>query len=366
MVVFQFAISVLLIVGTLTVYKQLRYIQSKNLGLDRENVIYTFLNPSLREKLPAVKEELLRKPGIQWVSSSSQSPLEVTSGTHSYSWPGLSEEGRKEIHTLSTNYDFLEVMNMKVKQGRTFNASFGADSISYLINEEFQRYMGIENPIGKRVELYGREAGTIVGVVEDFHMSSLYNEIEPLIILLRPDDTFRLFLRTEAGKTKEAIASLEAVYQDFSPNVPFAYFFLDEQFQATYQSELVVGRLAIALTILAVLIACLGLLGLATFAAHQRLKEISIRKTLGADVGSLLFLLSKDFIVLVLLALIIALPLAYLLMRQWLNNFAYHIEIDFGIFLVAASGLIGITLLTISWETLKVAIVNPAKILRSE
>lgn len=366
MVVFQFAISVLLIVGTLTVYKQLRYIQSKNLGLDRENVIYTFLNPSLREKLPAVKEELLRKPGIQWVSSSSQSPLDVTSGTHSYHWPGLSQEGRKEIHTLSINYDFLEVMDMQLQQGRAFDPAFGADSITYLINEEFQQYMGIENPIGKKVELYGREAGTIIGVIEDFHMSSLYNEIEPLIMLLRPSDTFRLFMRTEAGKTKEAIASLEAVHQAFSPHVPFTYFFLDEQFQATYESELVVGRLAIALTALAVLIACLGLLGLAAFAAHQRLKEISIRKTLGADVGSLLFLLSKDFIVLVLVALIVALPLSYLLIKQWLNNFAYHIGIDFGIFLLAAGGLIGITLLTISWETLKVAIVNPAKILRSE
>ncbi|NRB46126.1 MAG: ABC transporter permease [Saprospiraceae bacterium] len=366
MVVFQFAISVLLIVGTLTVYKQLHYIQSKNLGLDRENVIYTFLNPTLREKLPALKEELLRQAGIQSVSSSSQSPLEVTSGTHSYSWPGLAEEGRKEIHTLSIDYDFLEVMDMQLQQGRTFDTAFGADSITYLINEEFQQYMGIENPIGEKVTLYGRDVGTIIGVVEDFHMSSLYNEIEPLIMLLRPNNTFRLFLRTEAGKTKEAIAGLEAVYKAFSPDVPFTYLFLDEQYQATYENELVVGRLSIALTALAVLIACLGLLGLATFAAHQRLKEISIRKTLGADVGSLLFLLSKDFMVLVLLALIIALPLSYLLMGQWLNSFAYHIAIGSGIFLTAAGGLIGITLLTISWETLKVAIVNPAKILRSE
>ncbi len=366
MVVFQFAISVLLIVGTLTVYKQLRYIQSKNLGLDRENVIYTHLNPSLREKLPSIKEELLRKPGIQWVSSSSQSPLDVTSGTHAYTWPGLVEEGRKEIHTLSINYDFLEVMDMKLQQGRAFDTAFGADSITYLINKEFQQYMGVDDPIGKKVEMYGREAGTIIGVVEDFHMSSLHHEIEPLIMLLRPQDTHRLFARTQAGKTQEAISSLEEIYENFSPDVPFAYHFLDEQFQATYERELVVGRLAIALTALAVLIACLGLLGLTTFAAHQRIKEISIRKTLGANVPNLLFLLSKDFIVLVLIALVIALPISYLLMQKWLNNFAYHIDIDVGIFLLAAGGLMSITLLTISWETLKVAIVNPAKILRSE
>lgn len=366
MVVFQFAISILLIVGTLTVYKQLRYIQSKNLGLDRENVIYTHLNSTIRAKLPALKEELLRKPGIQWVSSSSQNPLEVTSGTHSYSWPGLIEEGRKEIHTLRIDYDFLEVMGMNLKEGRAFDTAFGADSISYIINEEFQQFMGVEDPIGKRVEMYGREAGTIIGVVEDFHMSSLHHEIEPVIMSLRPQETHRLFVRTQAGKAKEAIASLEEIYQEFSPNVPFAYHFLDEQFQATYERELVVGRLAIALTALAVLIACLGLLGLTTFAAHQRLKEISIRKTLGANVPSLLFLLSKDFMVLVLLALVVALPFSYLLMQEWLNNFAYHIAIDFGIFLLAAGGLMAITLLTISWETLKVAIVNPAKILRSE
>lgn len=366
MVVFQFAISILLIVGTLTVYKQLRYIQSKNLGLNRENVIYTHLNPSLREKLPSIKEELLRKSGIQSVSSSSQSPLDVSSGTHSYTWPGLIEEGRKEIHTLSISYDFLEVMGMNLKQGRAFDTAYGTDSVTYIINEEFQQYMGVDNPIGKRVEMYGREAGTIIGVVEDFHMSSLHHEIEPLIMLLRPQDTHRLFVRTQAGQTQEAISSLEEIYKDFSPNTPFTYHFLDEQFQATYERENVVGRLAIGLTALAVLIACLGLLGLTTFAAHQRLKEISIRKTLGANVPSLLLLLSKDFMVLVLLALIVALPVSYLLMRQWLNNFAYHITIDLGIFLLAAGGLIGITLLTISWETLKVAIVNPAKILRSE
>ncbi|MBX2870573.1 MAG: ABC transporter permease [Saprospiraceae bacterium] len=366
MVVFQFAISVLLIVGTLTVYQQIRYIQSKNLGLDRENVIYTHLNPQLRERLPSLKEELLRKPGIKWVSSSSQSPLDVTSGTHSYAWPGLSEAGKKEISTLSVDYDFLEVMDMKLQQGRNFDTAFGTDSINYLVNEEFQQYMGVDDPIGKRIEMWGRESGTIVGVVEDFHMSSLHHKIEPLIILLRPQDTYRLFVRTQAGKTKEAIASLAEMYEEFSPNIPFDYQFLDEQFQASYQRELVVGHLAVALTALAVLIACLGLLGLTTFTAHQRLKEISIRKTLGANMAHILFLLTKDFILLVAWALVVALPLSYLLMRQWLNNFAYHINIKPGIFLLAAVGLILITLLTISWQTLKVAVVNPANTLRSE
>lgn len=366
MVVFQFAISVLLIVGTLTIYKQISYIQSKNLGLDRENVIYTHLNQSLREKLPAVKEELLRQPGIEWVSSSSQSPLDVTSGTHSYAWPGLVEESRKEIHTLSIDYDFLEVMDMKLQKGRDFDMAFRTDSISYLVNEAFQQFMGEENPVGKRVEMYGREAGSIIGVVEDFHISSLHHKIEPLIISLKPEDTYRLFVRTQAGKAKEALASLEKVYEEFSPNVPFDYYFLDENFHATYQKELVVGHLAIALTALAVLIACLGLLGLTTFTAHQRLKEISIRKTLGANVPSILFLLTRDFVLLIVWALLVALPLSYWLMQQWLHNFAYHINIDLSIFLLAAGGLIIITLLTISIQTLKVAIVNPAEILRSE
>lgn len=366
MVIFQFAISVLLIVGTLTIYKQIRYIQSKNLGLDRENVIYTHLNQALREKLPSIREELLRKPGIEFVSSSSQSPLDITSGTHSYAWPGLAEEGRKEIRTLSINFDFLDVMDMKIKQGRDFDTAFGADSIHYLVNEEFKRYIGVEDPIGKRVEMWGREAGSIIGVVEDFHMSSLHHQIEPLIMVLRPMDTYRLFVRTQAGKTQEAIASLEEIYEEFSPNVPFSYYFLDEQFQASYEREIVVGYLAIVLTTLAVLIACLGLLGLTTFAAHQRLKEISIRKTLGANFSSILLLLSKDFILLVVWALLAALPLSYLLMRQWLSNFAYHVKIDLGIFLLTAGGLIIITLITISWQTIKVAIVNPANILRSE
>lgn len=366
MVVFQFAVSVLLIVGTLTIYKQIRYIQSKNLGLDRENVIYTHLNRTLREKLPSIKEELLRMPGIEWVSSSSQSPLDVTSGTHSYAWPGLSEESRTEIHTLSVNYDFLEVMDMKLTQGRDFDSSFGSDSVSYVVNEAFQQLMGVENPIGKRVEMWGRETGAIIGVVGDFHMSSLHHKIEPLIMLLRPEDTHRLFVRTQAGKAKEALASLEKIYKEFSPHVPFDYQFLDENFHATYQRELVVGHLAIVLTALAVLIACLGLLGLTTFTAHQRLKEISIRKTLGANVPGILFLLSKDFVLLITWALVVALPLSYWLMQQWLHNFAYHINIDLGVFLLAAGGLFIITLLTISVQTLKVAIVNPAEILRSE
>ena len=365
LVVFQFALSTLLIIGTLTVYTQIDYIRSKNLGMDRDNLLYTNLEGGVAEQYEAFKQELLQKPGIAGVTTSSQNPLSVGSSTSDPDWGGKDPESEVLFHIINAHYDFIETMKMEMADGRTFSKDFATDSVNYVINEASARAMGMDNPVGERLEFWGQE-GEIIGVVKDFHMNSFYEPIEPTIIRLDADNTWMLFVRTEAGKTQEALAGLEALHATFNPDYPFTYRFLDENYERTYRSEIVIGQLANYFAILAVFIACLGLFGLASYTAEQRAKEIGIRKVLGASVPNLVTLLSREFIMLVLVAFVLAIPLAYYLMNQWLSNFAYRVEISWWIFLMAGLTALGIAWLTVSYQSIRAALANPVKALRTE
>lgn len=365
LVIFQFSMSVLLIVGALTVHQQINYIQSKNLGLDRENVLYLRLEGAIGEQYNALKEELLDAPGVAAVSTTNSSPLRIRSNTHSVRWQGKDPEGQISMHILSVNFDFIDLMKMEIAEGRDFDVSYGTDSVNYIINETALKTMGFEEPLGQQLSFWGN-TGSIVGVVKDFHMSTLYSEIEPTIIQLRPRNTSWLYLRTEAGRTAEAISSLETIYERFNPAYPFEYRFLDESFRATYRSEHTIGTLSYYFTGFALFIACLGLIGLAVYTGQRRLKEISVRKVMGASLGHLVFLLSKDFILMILLAFLLASPLAYFLMEEWLGHFAYSIHVSFGVFLLAGIATLLIALLTVGFYVFKVAVSNPVQALKSE
>ncbi|MEM6842794.1 MAG: ABC transporter permease [Bacteroidota bacterium] len=365
LVIFQFAISILLIGGSIIVYQQIDYIHAKNLGLDRENVISMRLEGDMRAKFGTVKEELLRSPGIASVTATSESPLEVGSNTHSVSWRGRDPDAQISMNILMVDFDFLETMKMKLVKGRNFDPKFGTDSFNYIINRRALEVMEFEEPLGEELSFWGA-TGTIVGVVEDFHMASLYSEISPTIIQLRPKATGQLFLRTQPGRTQEAIARLENIARQFNPSYPFEYDFLDDTFRQTYRSEMVVGKLAGYFTGFALFIACLGLFGLAAYAAERRNKEIGIRKVLGATVTSIVTLLSEDFLKLILIGSVIAIPVAWYVMHQWLQHFAYRIEISWWIFALAGLAALLIAWFTISFQSIKAALANPVDSLRNE
>ena len=365
LVVFQFMMSIILIVGTVTVYRQLGYIQSKDLGVDRENVLYMDFEGGVKEQFSTFKNELLQEPGIVSVSAGSQNPLSIGQNTMNTDFDGKDPEDTTLYNIINTEIGFVETMGIEMDQGRVFSEEFGTDSSNYIVNEKTAMAMGMEDPIGQRLGLWGIE-GTIVGVMKDFHMRSLYEPIDPVIFRLDPESAQILFVRLGAGQTTEGIASLERVFKAFNPEYPFEYRFMDEQFEDTYRSEIVIGTLANFFAFMAVLIACLGLFGLASFTAEKRTKEIGIRKVLGASVSNIVFLLSRDFLLLVLGAFAVAAPISYIVMNNWLNDFAFHTDLGIGVLALAGIASVLIAGLTVSWQSIRAAIANPASSLRSE
>ena len=365
LVVFQFIMSVLLILGTLTVYGQLDFIRHKKLGWDRENVVHLRLEGSAWQQYEAFRQTLLQKPGITDVTTASQTLLRIGNSTTNVAWAGKHPDDALSFHIINANYEFIETMRIALKAGRSFSRSFGGESTSYIVNERAARAMGMEDSVGQRLTLWEQE-GPIVGLAEDFHIRSLYTTINPVIIRLAPRSARNLFVRMEAGKTAEALAGLEAVYKQFNPAYPFSYGSLEEGYELMYRSETVLGTLARVFAGIAVFISCLGLFGLAAFTAEQRTKEIGVRKVLGASVSSIVLLLSREYTRLVLIAFVVAAPLAYLAMHRWLNDFAYRIEISWWIFLMAGLAALGIAWLTVGYQSIKVARTDPVKTLRYE
>ena len=365
LVVFQFIMSIVLIVGTVTVYQQLSFIREKDLGVDRENVVYTLFEGGIQEKFDTFKQELLREPGIVSVASSSSNPLSIGQNTIDPEWDGKDPDDNTLYSVISAGYGFIETMKIDLKEGRLFSEAFGADSSNFIINETAAQSMGMTDPLGQRLAMWGRE-GVIVGVVEDFHMNSFYSPIEPVIIRLSPENTWMMFVRIAAGETTEALAALERVYKKFNPEYPFSYRFMDQEYEEMYRSEIVIGTLANYFAILAILIACLGLFGLASFTAERRTKEIGIRKVLGASVTNVVLLLSRDFIVLVLFAFVVAAPISYFVMTDWLSEFTFHIDLGYGILALAGVASVLIAWLTVGYQSIRAATANPVHALRSE
>ena len=367
LVVFQFSLSIMLIVGMMVVYRQIQFIQTKNLGFDKENLIYTPIEGDLGANFTAFKQELLNMPGIKSVTSSQADPLQVGNSTQGVNWPGKDTTKIILFAQNPVSFDYLATMGIKLKDGRDFSPSFSTDTSNYIINEEAAKKMSMKNPVGKEMIMWGKK-GIIIGVVKSFHINSLHESIAPLILnFQRGNEKWgQLIVRANAGQTREAIASLEKAYKKFNPRFPFSYKFTDQEFADLYKGENVVSKLANYFAFLAIFISCLGLFGLAMFTAEQRTKEIGVRKVLGASVFSITIMLSKDFLKLVLIAALIAFPLAWYLMKNWLQKYAYRIEIQWWFFLVAGVLAVTIALLTVSYQSIKAALMNPMKSLKSE
>jgi len=366
LVVFQFTLSIFLIVSVLVVYRQIQYIQSKNLGFDKNNVItFTkegkFENGNLQQAFLA---ELRKSPNIESASSMRHSLTGHNSGTYGVLWPGRDPKDKTEFENIAVDYGILQTMGMKISAGRDFSKDFGSDTLGIIFNEAAIKYMGMKDPVGKLVTLWG-EQKHIIGVVKDFNFESLHKDIGPAFLRLDPRAS-EFIIRIKQGREKEAIKDMQTLYSQFNPGFTFEYKFLDERFQNLYAAEQRVSVLSRYFAGLAILISCLGLFGLTAFTAQRRQKEISIRKVVGASVSNIVVMLSRDFLKLVLIASLLAFPLSWWAVHQWLNGFAYRIPVGVSIFFIAGISIFLITLFTISFQSVKAALSNPVKHLKNE
>ena len=369
LVVFQFALSIMLILGMIVIYRQIDYIHNKNLGFAKENLLYMPLEGELQKTFSTFKEVLQKQPGIQSVSSSQSDPLQVGSSTSGVRWPGKDTTKLILFSSNPITFDYIKTMGIQLFAGQDFSPDFSLDTMNYLINEAAARKIGYKDPVGKELTMWG-DKGTIIGLMKDYHHNSLHVPIEPLILRLfkRSWGSYwgNVMIRTQQGRTQQAIASMERVFKQFNPGYPFKYYFTDEEIAKNYKAEYTVSKLSKYFAFLAIFISCLGLFGLVMFTTEQRTKEIGIRKVLGASIPGIVQMLSKDFLVLVLIAAIIAFPVAWWAMHNWLLDFAYRVNIGWWVFVAAGVAAVIIALITISFQSIKAAIANPVKSLRSE
>lgn len=365
LVVFQFILSALLIVSTLVVYLQLHFIRTTNIGLERENVVSMPIEGQVRDRYEMIKQELQNVPGIMAVTSSDGNPIQLGSNTSDVEWPGKEPGAEVLIDYLHVDYNYLQTLGMQLKEGRDFSKQYGTDTANYIINEEAARLMQLEAPVGQPLKLWDVQ-GQIIGVVKNFQSRRVEMGDAPLIIRLDPSNTRMLFAKVEPGNTTKVLASMESVLQKYNPAFPFEYHFLDDEFEQMYRRESMISELANYFACIAIFISCLGLFGLALFTAEQRKKEIGIRKVLGASVSGIVFMLSKDFLKLVLLANVVALPLGWYLMSAWLNDYAVRTELSWWIFAVALVATVLIAMLTLSFHAVKTAVATPVTSLRTE
>ncbi|HLY69629.1 MAG TPA: ABC transporter permease [Puia sp.] len=366
LVVFQFTLSIVLIVSMIVIYRQMNYIQTKNIGYNRDNLLYIPIAGNLSKKYDLFKQEAANIPGVASISKMRNSPTVIFHHTGSISWPGKDPNLTVLFADGVVGYDFVKTMKIQLKEGRDFSKDIATDSVGFLLNETAVNKIGFKNPV-RQTMIWGNHPGRVLGVIKDFHFNSMHQAIEPLIIRLDENWTWgTILVRTKPGNPKEIIAGLKKICEQLNPDFPFAYQFSDEEFAKLYKSEQLVSSLSDIFAFLAILISCLGLFGLAMFTAEQRTKEISVRKVLGASVQNIISLLSVNFLKPVAIALLISIPISWYAMSKWLDDFAYRIPISWWIFLSAGTIAILIALLTISFQAIKAAMANPVKSLRTE
>ncbi|QEC79833.1 ABC transporter permease [Mucilaginibacter ginsenosidivorax] len=368
LVVFQFSISIFLIIGTIVIYNQLNYIHNKNLGFDRSEVLVIKNTGVLGKQAAILKQQLKQLPGVVNATMTAFLPVGDDRNVTGL-FPDRVIDIKKDMLSefWPVDEDYISTMGIKMIDGRNFNKQMATDTAAIIVNEAFVKMYGQKQPLDKTVyrDTYGVQPYHIVGVMKDFNFNSLHDKINP-VVLYYSEDRGAISLRVKTANIMGLMSQIESKWKELSPNQRFSYSFMDEDFDATYSSERRIGQIFISFSTLAILIACLGLFGLAAYAAEQRNKEIGIRKVLGASVTSIVSMLSKDFIKLVLVAIVIASPLAWLAMNKWLQDFAYRANFQWWILAMAGGVAILIAFVTISFQSIKAALSNPVKSLRSE
>lgn len=365
LVVLQFTLSVIFIVAVTVVYKQIEYVQSKNLGYDKDHIIYFDREGKVKENTATFLSEIKNIPGIIQASSSSHKLLGGQSSTSDLAWEGKNPDDIIPFEIAWINHDLIETLGIDMAAGRPFSREFATDSSAIIFNEAAITAMGLTNPVGKVVNMWGKSR-QIIGVTSNFHFQSLHKSVEPMLFILEPEDTQHILVKIEEGKESEVISKLSKVYEAYNPGFVLDYRFLDADYQELYTAEQRVSILSQYFAGLAILISCLGLFGLATFTAERRRKEIGIRKVLGSSEVGIVYLLSGEFTKMVLVAVFVALPVSYLLTKQWLDNFAFSIDLKWWYFVGAGFMALLIAWLTVGLQAVKAAKANPVDSLRSE
>jgi putative ABC transport system permease protein len=365
LVVSQFSVSILLIILTMIAYKQMRYIRNTDLGFSREQIVHIQMNDRLREVHKAFKERLLQNPGILSVTYSS-APPHLLFNVNNFEWEGMDREKEVELNFLYVDPDYAETFGLEIVQGRDFSDEYSTDATEgYVVNESAVRFMGMKDPIGKRVSLAGRK-GRIIGVVKDFNYKPLIFDISPLVMGIRPSWYYDLLIKVSPRDIQGNLAYIEKVFKETSPAYPFAYQFLDDQFEEIYLPLKAINYIFNSFALLAVFISCLGLFGLVALLMEQKKKEIGIRKVLGASITGVLVLLSKKFIRIILVANVIAVPVAYYAAKSLLSFFVYKTKMEAAEVVATVAFTFAVALVTISCQVVKTALLNPIDAIRYE
>ncbi len=362
----QFAVSIALIAGSLIVHKQVRYAQERDRGYDQKQLLSIPNTPSLYAKRATLKEAIQASGVVEYVSTASSPTTSIWSNMSNVSWPGKGEEEHQGFAFVAVDYDYFEALRIPILKGRAFDQTFGTDTSAMIINQAAVDRMALEDPLGTQLE-WNETKYQIVGVAKDVITESPFEPIRPQIYVLNPDWSSFLLLRLRDGvATEQALATLQPIFEEYDPSTPFNYEFVEEEFQRKFSGTSFIGTVALLFAGLAVFLSALGLLGLAVYLAERRAKEISIRKILGASLGQLWLLLSSEFMWLIGIGGLLAIPLGGYFLQAWLDNFTYRIDLPWAMFGLAAGIALFVALATISIQSIKAALVNPANRLRNE
>jgi len=366
LVILQFTVSIILILGALTIKKQINYIQNKNIGINRSHILSFKMYQQMHRNQPAFLQKIKQISGIKNFSRLDVSPINVQSTVTNLAI-NHQDITAEEIgySAVVTDHNFREIFKPKLIAGEDFVDFGDRDTTTFLVNEAMVQAFGIENPVGTHLQAWG-ESGTIVGVIENFNFRSILHEITPLVLVNRPEETEFMYIETIPGKDAEVLAALEVIHKKFAPSFPFEYKFLDDQYAQLYANEQHTGMLAGWFAFIAVVLSCLGLLGLIAFLAEQKSKEIGIRKVLGASIANIIQLLSKEFVQLILLSIIIGIPIAWYFLNQWLQKFAYATTLSWTTILLSVGILFTMMILTVGFQSVRAATGNPVEVLKNE
>jgi ABC-type antimicrobial peptide transport system permease subunit len=364
LVIFQFTLTVVLIASAIVVHNQMQFIQQKNLGYNRESVIMFAARGATNRDFETFRNEILKNATVTNMGKANGSFIQIQNQTSSVNWSGKPEGESPYFRAVVVDFDVLQTLNFTLKSGRLFSREFN-DTSNFVLTQRAVEQMGLTEPVGQRISLWGTE-GTVVGVVDDFHSRSMHEAIDPIVFMCNPQWGGLVYARVDPAQAQAAIEHIQSMYKKFSPEYPFEYTFMDESFGKLYKTEQVTGTLALGFTAMAIIISALGLLGLAAYTAERRKKEISIRKTLGASVSGLVTLITRDFVVLSLIAAVVGCPIAWWLMKGFLNNYAYRTVLGWEVFIFTAIGVMALSLLIVIYQVAKAAMANPVNSLRNE
>ena len=367
LVVLQFTVSVTLIIGTIIVHQQIQFAKNRPVGYTREGLIsIPTMNEAIHKHLSAVKEELLQTGTISSIAESGSPTTGIINSSSGFSWNGKDPNQSVDFGNVKASYDYGKTIGWKITKGRDFSRDYATDSTSFILNEAAVHFMGLKNPVGEKVSWFGTSF-TVIGVVSDMVMESPYNEPRLVVYNLSADAGNVVIIRINpAATTRDALNKIEAVFKKTNPEQPFEYKFTDEVYAGKFGNEERIGKLASLFALLAIAISCLGLFGLTSFVAEQRKREIGVRKVLGASVFTIWNLLSRDFVVLVVIAFMIAVPVSHFFMHHWLQNYHYRTHLSWWIFASAGAGSLLITIAVVSFQSVKAAIANPVKSLKTD